>query len=191
MNLDRFTRKLGPLPIYAWALIIVGAAYAFYRYSNRNSAGSAASAAPVDASGTATDSGYASAGLPAGGSAGSYTPDSGTSATDSSSIGLASSGTNVDPFHVVIDSPTPSLYTPPPAPPAPVSHTVPAAHPATATTTAPSTSGGLSAHQLTVLFHPDRFTKAQFNSVFSTLSAHQQHVYNTRDVSQYKAAGLA
>ncbi len=43
---DALTRKLGPLPVWAWALVVVGA-YLLYKHYQGTSAGAAAAASPA------------------------------------------------------------------------------------------------------------------------------------------------
>jgi hypothetical protein len=101
MDLDRFTRKLGPFPIYAWALAIVTVGYLAYKYVNRGAAASPATPTVTDTTPASTD----------------------TTAPDSSQgIGLASNG-NTTPTHVIIDNPSPNMFTPTPVMPKPVTPT--------------------------------------------------------------------
>ena len=69
---DRLTKKLGPLPLYAWALIIVGVGYVAYRYVGRgaSAAVSPASVAAPDATSSAAEDSTGSYGSPDTGSAG-------------------------------------------------------------------------------------------------------------------------
>lgn len=125
MDLGRFTRRLGPLPIYVWALLIVGAGAAVLYFTRGSSAsGPAVDSTSNDATTQADD--YAS-------------DSSGTNAQDSSSIGLGSLGST--PIHVVIDTPIPSLYPQTPPPPAkPKPSSPPPATPVGGPTTPPPTT---------------------------------------------------
>jgi len=87
MDFSRFTRKLGPLPIWAWGLIIVGGAAALL-FVGRGSS-SAATDSGDGSTDTTSDVEYDASG--------DQTQDS------SGSIGLASNG-STSPIHVVVDS---------------------------------------------------------------------------------------
>jgi len=73
MNLDlhglegRLTKKLGPLPVWVWALIIVGVGYAAYHYTVGKSGGASA-AVSTDAAAASDTAGGGTAGVPVGGS---------------------------------------------------------------------------------------------------------------------------
>lgn len=121
---ERFTKKLGPLPIWAWALIIVGVGYAAYRLTAGGAGGSAATAEATPDEGYSVDSPSGaedtfspdtSASLPASLSGGGgYAPIQSQPQTlysDSSGIGLGSYGEG-NPLPVIIDSINPNLFTP-------------------------------------------------------------------------------
>lgn len=82
---DRLTKKLGPLPLYAWALIIVGVGYVAYRYVGRgaSAAVSPGSVAAPDATSSAAED-----------STGSYTPSPDTGSSGGGGVSLPSADTN-------------------------------------------------------------------------------------------------
>lgn len=100
-HLSNYTRKLGPLPLYVWAILAVGGAYALWRIVGGGSSGAPSALTDPYANSENTQMGDASA---------DSTDD------DSSRIGLASGGADT-PIHVVIDNPAPNLYTPSNPPP--------------------------------------------------------------------------
>lgn len=96
MDLSRFTAKLGPLPIYAWALIIVGGALVLYRFVGGT---------PSVPTGT----------IPNPNTDGQDSVGDYATADSSAGIGLASG--NGQPVHVIVDNPNPNLYSPAPTTP--------------------------------------------------------------------------
>lgn len=59
---DAFTKKIGPLPGWGWAAIVVGGAWGFHLYKTKYGVGTAATAAPSTADPSATSTGYAGGG---------------------------------------------------------------------------------------------------------------------------------
>jgi len=120
---DRLTSKLGPLPVWAWALIAVGVGYAAYRIFYKPESGEGPSYS-VDAEYADNPAGDDSGGLssaystvPSGVTAGLSSGSGGVGLVpgampdDSSSIGMASWSAD-NPLPVIISQINPNLYDP-------------------------------------------------------------------------------
>ena len=117
---DRLQKKLGPLPVWAWALIIVGVGYGVYHYTIGKNVGSA-SDTPTDAvasDATPLDTSLLPPASSGSGVGGGYAPDTGPGTTyvppitfpfdNSADVGLASFGLGASDASIV-DNPQPSL----------------------------------------------------------------------------------
>lgn len=71
---ERLTRKVGPLPVFVWAALILAAGYLFYRRSGGSSSQTTAGA-PVSAGTSGSDTGAVSGSGGSGSPASNLTPD--------------------------------------------------------------------------------------------------------------------
>lgn len=121
---ERLSRKLGPLPVYAWALIAVGAFLLYRRYKGNAATGSAGSSP----TGTNPVPFGDQASFGSGGIGNAQVPDAVQIVTQPGADGAqASGGGTTSDNSTGVSTPTDSaaVTTPPPPPPPPASYSRP------------------------------------------------------------------